>query len=153
VQVHHIAPFHYISSPHIQRGDLEFNPQNLIPLCQGPGTNNHHELIGHLGDFQYFNQNVKADMIGLWKDMIPSLLEQQPDWIARHQNHYPLVNAMSAQNITDFIALLVIWTEAASERRRINRAVVWTETASQWQCRYSQSEYKCSNTQYKWRLS
>jgi hypothetical protein len=108
VQVYHIAPFHYISSPHIQRGDLEFNPQNLIPLCQGPGTNNHHELIGHLGDFQYFNQNVKADMIGLWKDMIPSLLEQQPDWIARHQNHYPLVNAMSAQNITDFIALLMI---------------------------------------------
>ncbi len=111
VEVHHIAPFHYISSPQIQRGDLEFNPQNLIPLCQGPGTNNHHELIGHLGNFQYFNKDVQADLIGSWKDIIPSLplLKQQADWIARHQNHYPLVNVMTPQDITDFIALLVTW--------------------------------------------
>src|SRR2546425_7598800 len=47
VQVHHIAPFHYISSPNIQRGDLEFNPQNLVSLCQGPGTYDHHILVGH----------------------------------------------------------------------------------------------------------
>jgi len=107
VQVHHIAPFHYISSPNIQRGDLEFNPQNLVPLCQGPGTNEHHILVGHLGNFQYFNQDARADMIGPWKDLLPSFIEQQADWIARHQNHYPLVNAMSPQNITDFSALLV----------------------------------------------
>jgi 5-methylcytosine-specific restriction endonuclease McrA len=109
VQVHHIAPFHYISSPHIQRGDLEFDPHNLIPLCQGPGTNDHHELIGHLGDFQYFNKDVNTDMTGSWKDMIASLIKQQTDWLARHKNPYPLVNAMSPQNITDFIALLVTW--------------------------------------------
>jgi 5-methylcytosine-specific restriction endonuclease McrA len=109
VQVHHIAPFHYISSPNIQRGDLEFNPQNLVPLCQGPGTNEHHILVGHLGNFQYFNEDARADMIGPWKDLLPSFIEQQADWIARHQNHYPLVNTMSPQNITDFSALLVTW--------------------------------------------
>lgn len=110
VQVHHIAPFHYISFPNIQRGDLEFNPQNLIPLCQGPGTNNHHILIGHLGDFQYFNEEVRADLIGPWKDLIPAdQLKQLADWIARHQNHFPLVNAMTQQDITNFIALLVTW--------------------------------------------
>jgi hypothetical protein len=109
VQVHHIAPFHYTSSPNIQRGDLEFNPQNLVPLCQGPGTNEHHILVGHLGNFQYFNEDARADMIGPWKDLLPSFIEQQADWIARHQNHYPLVNTMSSQNITDFSALLVTW--------------------------------------------
>ncbi len=109
VQVHHIAPFHYISSPDIQRGDLEFNPQNLVPLCQGPGTNEHHILVGHLGNFQYFNQDARADMVGPWKDLLPSFIEQQADWIARHQNHYPLVNTMSPQNINDFSALLVTW--------------------------------------------
>jgi 5-methylcytosine-specific restriction endonuclease McrA len=110
VQVHHIAPFHYISSPNIQRGDLEFNPQNLIPLCQGPGTNNHHILIGHLGDFQYFNEEVRADMIGPWKDLIPAdQLKQLADWLARNRNHFPLVNAMTQQDITAFIALLVTW--------------------------------------------
>lgn len=111
VEVHHIAPFHYISSPNIQRGDLEFNPQNLIPLCQGPGTNDHHELIGHIGNFQYFNKDVHADITGPWKGIIPSLpqLKQQVDWIARHQNHYPLINVMTPQDITDFIALLVTW--------------------------------------------
>jgi hypothetical protein len=110
VQVHHIAPFHYISSPNIQRGDLEFNPQNLVPLCQGPGTNEHHVLVGHLGDFQYFNQGARADMIGPWKDLLPAdQLKQLADWIARHQNHYPLVNAMTQQDITGFSALLVSW--------------------------------------------
>ena len=111
VQVHHIAPFHYISSPNIQRGDLEFNPQNLMPLCQGPGTNDHHELIGHLGDFQFFNKDVQADIIGSWKGIIPSLplLKQQADWIARHQDHYPLINMMTPQDITDFITLLETW--------------------------------------------
>jgi hypothetical protein len=110
VQVHHIAPFHYISSPNIQRGDLEFNPQNLIPLCQGPGTNDHHILIGHVGDFQYFNEEVRADMIGPWKDLIPAdQLKQLADWIARHKNPYPLVNTMTPQDITGFIALLATW--------------------------------------------
>lgn len=111
VEVHHIAPFHYISAPGIQRGDLEFNPQNLIPLCQGPGTNDHHELVGHLGNFQYFNKDVHADIIGPWKSIIPSLpqLKQLSDWIARHQDHYPLINTMTPQDITGFIALLVTW--------------------------------------------
>lgn len=110
VQVHHIAPFHYISSPNIQRGDLEFNPHNLVPLCQGPGTNDHHVLVGHLGDFQYFNEDARADMIGQWKDVLPGdQLKQLADWIARHKKPYPLVNAMSPQDITGFIALLVTW--------------------------------------------
>lgn len=110
VQVHHIAPFHYISSPNIQRGDLELNPQNLVPLCQGPGTNDHHELVGHLGDFQFFNEGARADMIGPWKAILPTAqLKQLADWIARHQNHFPLVNVMTSQDITNFIALLVTW--------------------------------------------
>ena len=109
VQVHHIAPFHYISSPNIQRGDLEFNPQNLVPLCEGPGTYDHHILVGHLGNFQYFNEGARADIIGPWKDMLASFIQQQPDWIARHKNHFPLVNAMTQQDITGFIALLNSW--------------------------------------------
>jgi hypothetical protein len=110
VQVHHIAPFHYISSPNIQRGDLEFDPRNLMPLCQGPGTNDHHELVGHLGDFQYFNQDVNADIIGPWKDLLPAdILKLQTDWITRNKNHFPLLNAMSPKDIASFIALLEIW--------------------------------------------
>ena len=107
IQVHHIAPFHYVLF--FQRQDLEFNPNNLIPLCQGPGTNDHHELIGHLGDFQYFNQTVKTDLIGPWKDMAAAIIKQQQDWIARNKDHYPLLAAMTPDDKNTFIALLEQW--------------------------------------------
>ncbi|HYX48503.1 MAG TPA: HNH endonuclease signature motif containing protein, partial [Ktedonobacteraceae bacterium] len=60
VQVHHIIPFQYCVV--YGRPELEFNPENLIPLCEGPGTNDHHVAIGHLGDFQHLNQDVLTDI-------------------------------------------------------------------------------------------
>ncbi len=81
VQVHHIIPFQYCVT--YGRPELEFNPQNLIPLCEGPGTNDHHVAIGHLGDFQQLNQDVKTDISGPWKDLTKAVIENLPDFIAR----------------------------------------------------------------------
>jgi hypothetical protein len=81
VQVHHIIPFQYCVV--YGRPELEFNPKNLIPLCEGPGTNDHHIAIGHLGDFQHLNQDVLTDISGPWKGLTNAEIEILPEFIAR----------------------------------------------------------------------
>jgi hypothetical protein len=83
VQVHHMIPFQYCVA--YGRPELEFNPQNLVPLCEGPQTKDHHIAIGHLGDFQHVNQDVKKDITGTWKDLARAAIEQLPDFIARRK--------------------------------------------------------------------
>lgn len=48
-QVHHIQPFHL-------HPELELDPANLISLCDRD-----HLLFGHLGNFESYNVNVRAD--------------------------------------------------------------------------------------------
>lgn len=54
VQVHHIYPFH--SCVVLGRADLELDDRNLITLCER--GQNHHILVGHLGDFKSYNPDV-----------------------------------------------------------------------------------------------
>src|SRR5215470_6193908 len=54
LEVHHMLPFHLCRLS--QRPDLEFNPANLMTLCDI-----HHLYIGHLGDWQSFNETVRLD--------------------------------------------------------------------------------------------
>jgi len=54
IQVHHIKPFHL----HPQ---LELDPNNLITLCQVDGRE-HHLLLGHLDDWESFNEHVRSDV-------------------------------------------------------------------------------------------
>jgi hypothetical protein len=55
LEAHHIKPFHLYP-------ELELDPNNLITLCE---TSNNglicHLLIGHLGNYKSFNENVIAD--------------------------------------------------------------------------------------------
>src|SRR5712692_3729999 len=55
LEVHHMLPFHLCRLS--QRPDLEFNPANLMTLCDV-----HHLYIGHLGDWQSFNEMVRLDV-------------------------------------------------------------------------------------------
>lgn len=56
VQVHHRIPFH--SCVVLGRPDLENDDRNLITLCES--GDNHHLLIGHLGDFASYNPEVET---------------------------------------------------------------------------------------------
>jgi 5-methylcytosine-specific restriction protein A len=55
VEVHHINPFHLFP-------EQELDPNNLISLCE---TATHgvicHLLVGHLGNYRSFNDNVVSD--------------------------------------------------------------------------------------------
>jgi len=104
VQVHHIIPFQYCVM--YGRPELEFNPKNLIPLCEGPGTNDHHIAIGHLGDFQHLNQGVLTDITGPWKDLAWVAIEILPDFIARRK--WP-AKPVSADDQAELIALMDQW--------------------------------------------
>jgi hypothetical protein len=104
VQVHHIIPFQYCIV--YGRPELEFNPKNLISLCEGPGTNDHHVAIGHLGDFQHLNQDVLTDITGPWKDLVKAVIEKLPDFLARKR--WP-VKPVSVDEQTVLIALMNQW--------------------------------------------
>jgi 5-methylcytosine-specific restriction endonuclease McrA len=54
LQVHHVKPFHL--HPH-----LELDPRNLITLCEARGRD-HHLLLGHLGEWQSHNENIRQDV-------------------------------------------------------------------------------------------
>jgi len=104
VQVHHIIPFQFCVV--YGRPELEFNPKNLISLCEGPGTNEHHVAIGHLGDFQHLNQDILTDITGPWKDLAKAVIEKLSDFLARRR--WP-VKPVSADDQTALIALMNQW--------------------------------------------
>lgn len=104
VQVHHMIPFQYCIA--YGRPELEFNPLNLIPLCEGPQTNDHHIAIGHLGDFQHLNQDVRTDVTGPWKALARAAIELLPDFIARRK--WPAKPVIPADEAA-LIALMNDW--------------------------------------------
>jgi len=104
VQVHHIIPFQYCIV--YGRPELEFNPKNLIPLCEGPQTNDHHVAIGHLGDFQHLNQDVLTDITGPWKSLAKAIIEKLPDYLARKR--WP-VKPVSVDDQAALTALMNQW--------------------------------------------
>lgn len=60
LQVHHaIIPFHYAIL--LGRGDLELDDRNLATFCEdeaGVKTEDHHNLAGHLRNFQSYNPDI-----------------------------------------------------------------------------------------------
>lgn len=54
LQVHHIKPFHLHPA-------LELDPNNLITLCEIKGRD-HHLLIGHLDEWESYNERVRTDV-------------------------------------------------------------------------------------------
>lgn len=69
IQVHHIFPFHLCHL--VYRGDLELDERNFMPLCEEP-ANNHHLLLGHLGDFESYNNFAFPSKVG--RDAILALV-------------------------------------------------------------------------------
>jgi hypothetical protein len=65
-QVHHIVPFHFCHL--VYRGDLELDERNLMTLCEVQ-ENNHHLLIGHLGDWEIYNPVGRDAMIAAFKGL------------------------------------------------------------------------------------
>jgi len=62
VQVHHVWPFHWILLLGFPWLELDF--RNLIGLCEtthGRAAEDHHLLLGHLGNFKSNNPNVRDD--------------------------------------------------------------------------------------------
>lgn len=72
IQIHHVMPFHFCHL--VYRGDLELDERNFMPLCEETG-NNHHLLLGHLGDFESYNQGGRESILALGK-AIPGLSEE-----------------------------------------------------------------------------
>jgi hypothetical protein len=64
LQVHHaIIPFHYAIL--LGRSDLELDDRNLDVFCEneaGIKTEDHHNLVGHLRNFQSYNPDIPGSL-------------------------------------------------------------------------------------------
>jgi len=74
IQVHHIKPFHL----HPQ---LELDPNNLITLCQIEGRE-HHLLLGHLDDWESFNEHVQGDVKHFFRKTA-NQIRADSDWLKK----------------------------------------------------------------------
>ena len=77
VQVHHVWPFHICVL--LGRTDLELDERNLITLCES--GDKHHITIGHLGDFQSYNPNVREHAEVKFLGMTDAAIKRDSGWL------------------------------------------------------------------------
>jgi len=73
-QVHHIVPFHFCHL--VYRGDLELDERNLMTLCEF-AANNHHNLIGHLQNWEIYNPVGRDVMVTTFKGLMADELTKE----------------------------------------------------------------------------
>lgn len=78
VQVHHIRPFH-LWPKH------ELDPENLMTLCEGEGTNEHHLLIGHLDEWAAYNPHVVIDATKNFFQMTFHQIKNDAHWLEKKE--------------------------------------------------------------------
>jgi hypothetical protein len=91
LQVHHVLPFHFCIL--LGRPELELDQRNLITLCEG--ANNHHLLLGHLDDWQSYNQEVRLDVAGPFYGMAGASIRANPAWQTEEKKRPPAWAQMS----------------------------------------------------------
>lgn len=79
LQVHHIIPFHFCHL--VYRGDLELDERNLMVLCEA-NVNDHHLLVGHLGNFESYNPGGRAAIEGAYVGLSAQQIKADPTWQA-----------------------------------------------------------------------
>jgi hypothetical protein len=83
LQVHHIVPFHLCHL--VYRGDLELDERNLMVLCE-ESVNDHHLLVGHLGDFESYNPGGRTAIEGAFIGLSAQQIKSDPTWQALMKN-------------------------------------------------------------------
>ena len=106
LQVHHMLPFHFCVK--LGRPELELDDRNLMTLCD-QSINNHHLLLGHLGNFRSYNPNVKADVAGPLGHLGDDQIDADPSWQTEMRQRPPFLELMTEQQIADFKVLMDTW--------------------------------------------
>jgi hypothetical protein len=95
IQIHHIFPFHYCIE--LGRPDLELDARNFIPLCEdeaGRNAEDHHILLGHLGDFQSGNRDVETD-VKTFFGKTEAAIKADPAWKAMQPKRFKRLGQMT----------------------------------------------------------
>ena len=99
IQIHHSFPFHYAIA--LGRPDLELDARNLVALCESEDdrmAQDHHLLLGHLGDFRSGNLAVRADASGTYHGMKADAIRADAAWQREeHAGRLKPLDEMSAE--------------------------------------------------------
>ena len=91
LNVHHKYPFHFVVA--LGRPDLELDERNLFTMDVLP-SEEHHILIGHLGDYQSFNPNLE-EMAAACRHLLASQIRCMPSFIEAEKNRPKRLDKMS----------------------------------------------------------
>ncbi|GEM_PF-2797795 len=81
LRVHHIIPYQICH--HIGRPDLELDERNLITLCEGPMSENHHLVVGHLQSLLSYNLEVAVDARFTFYGLNRTQILENPWWLSK----------------------------------------------------------------------
>lgn len=98
-----MLPFHFCVN--LGRPELELDERNLMTLCDET-INNHHLLLGHLGDFQSYNPNVKTDVAGPLGHLSDDQIDADPSWQTEMRQRLLFLDQMNKQQIAAFKVLM-----------------------------------------------
>ena len=91
LNVHHKYPFHFVIA--VGRPDLELDERNLFTLDVLP-TEEHHLLIGHLGDYQSYNPQLESTL-SLCRNLLASQIRSLPHFIELMENRPKRLDKMT----------------------------------------------------------
>jgi 5-methylcytosine-specific restriction enzyme A len=96
LNVHHVVPVEFVRRA--GRGDLELDERNLITLCEA--GENHHFVVGHLGDWRSYNPEVRGDAArGECRGKRSREIEGMKWWVERRGARPRHCGAMSAGEV------------------------------------------------------
>ncbi len=97
LSVHHKYPYQLCNA--VGRADLVFDERNLITLCDGRGSEEHHLLLGHLGDWASFNPEAITDATTTFFQKKSAFIRSNELWITKSKNKPNCLEKMSEMEI------------------------------------------------------
>lgn len=98
VVVHHIFPFHICRA--LDRGDLEYDPRNLVTLCRS-----HHWTLGHFSEWECYNPYVKHLALRFFGRPAGEIMSH-PEWFRFSQDRRLDIRYLTPQELAQLRAKL-----------------------------------------------
>ena len=95
--VHNKYPYQLCNA--VGRPDLACDERNLITFCDGIGSEEHHLLLGHLGDWSSYNPEAITDATTTFFQRKSAYIRSNEVWLAKRHNKPSSLEDMSESEI------------------------------------------------------
>ena len=120
--VHHKYPYQLCNA--VGRADLVYDDRNLITLCDGIGSEEHHLLLGHLGDWSSYNPEAITDATTTFFQKKSAYIRSNELWLSKRNNKPSSLEEMNETEMNTLkIKLDLVYPRRSFEEERIKIAI------------------------------